>query len=76
MESVWFEIFHRPEDRAVFQDTRPAWHGCMREWHMAAGSIRVFSLCTLWDFCREIRLQESSGCSGPGGIFRKNSALS
>lgn len=29
-----------------------------------------------WDFCREIRLQESSGCSGPGGIFRKSSALS
>ena len=22
VESVWFEIFHRPEDRAVFQDTQ------------------------------------------------------
>ncbi len=63
VESIWHEIFHRPGDRDVFQDTQDCivW---MYE-QMEYG-------CTLWDLCSRIKQMENGECSRPGGISWMN----
>ena len=52
VESVWCEIFHRPEDEAVFEK--------------AASSTPAFSPSTPWAFCGRTSPTASGGWSAPG----------
>ena len=61
VESVWCEIFHRPEDEAVFQDIRT----CIAWMYERMVSLR----CIRWALCRRINRMEGGGCSKPGSIF-------
>ena len=63
VESVWCEIFHRPQDEAVFQDVQT----CVK-WPTAMSSIPDSSHCTLSALCRRTRPMANGTCSKSGTI--------
>ena len=67
VESVWCEIFHRPEDEARIP--RPVLPGCTNGWSTAANGIPDFSVFTRWASWGRINPMENGGCSRPGSIF-------
>lgn len=71
VESVWCEIFHRPEDGEVFQNTLACVTWMYGRWNMAASYIPVFSPSTRWASCGRTRQTENGGCSRPGSTFWK-----
>ena len=68
VESIWSDIFHHPEDEAVFQDC-PVSGGCTSSWSTAASGIRVFSPIMRWALSSRTPPMESSRCIGPGSTF-------
>lgn len=68
VESVWCEIFHRPEDSAVFRDTQACIVWMYERMKYGCRQYPGFLRCILWVLCRRRNLTGSEGCSRPGSI--------
>ena len=68
VESVWCEIFHRPQDEAVFQDVQTCVKWMYERMPTAMSSIPDSSHCTLSALCRRTRPMANGTCSESGTI--------
>lgn len=69
VESVWCEIFHRPEDSDVFQDTQACITWMYERMEYGCKQYPGFLQCILWGLCRRKNLMGNGECSRHGSIF-------
>lgn len=68
VESVWCEIFHRPQDEAVFQDVQTCVKWMYERMAYGCEQYPGFSHCTLSALCRRTRPMANGTCSKSGTI--------
>ena len=76
VESVWCEIFHCPEQEAVFQDTQACIIWMYERMNYGCKQYPGFFTSTPWASCGRINRMGDAGCSRPGSIFYRACVLS
>lgn len=69
VESVWCEIFHRPEKEEAFQDIRSCIVWMYERMEYGCKQYPVFLRSTRWALCRRTNRMAGGGCRKPGSIF-------
>lgn len=69
VESIWSDIFHHPEDEAVFQDTLSCVRWMYKQLEYGCQRYPGFSPIMRWALSSRTPPMESSRCIGPGSTF-------